>query len=299
MTNKTALVTGGTDGIGKAIAIGLARAGCEVLIVGRDAEKGVRVESDIRRATGNENVHFLRADLGLVGDTNRLAAEVIRRCTTLSYLVHSAGVVKGQRDLTAEGIESNFAINYLGRFALSLGLLPLLTDSALKGQQSRILMVSGAAKNGTVHFEDVNLTERFGTLRAVSQFCQANDLFTLELADRLAKADNPWVTITCLKVGVVKTNIRRQFPTWMKWLVPLIADPLLALSPEEVAVPALRLINSPDFERVTGAYFQFIKRFKAIDVPTTVRDPEQRRRLWQLSEQLVARAVQQTTRATH
>jgi NAD(P)-dependent dehydrogenase (short-subunit alcohol dehydrogenase family) len=82
MMNRTALVTGGTDGIGKAIAIGLARAGCEVIIVGRDAEKGVRVESDIRRATGNENVDFLRADLGLVRDTNHLTAEVIRRCVS-------------------------------------------------------------------------------------------------------------------------------------------------------------------------------------------------------------------------
>jgi NAD(P)-dependent dehydrogenase (short-subunit alcohol dehydrogenase family) len=287
--DKTALVTGGTDGIGKAIAIGLARAGCQVLIVGRDAEKGVRAESDVRRHTSNPSIHFLRADLGLVRDARRLASDVARRCATLSYLVHSAGIVNGRRELTGEGVESNFAVNYLTRFVLTVDLLPLLVRSATPVSRSRILIVSGAAKNGTIHFEDVNLARRFGTIRAVLQFCQANDLFARELAYRLAASHSP-VTVTCLKVGVVKTNIRQQFPRWMQWIVPLVLDPLIGLSPAQVADAAVPLLVDPAFEGVTGALFQFIRTFKAIAVPNTVRNPELRQRLWALSERLAAEA---------
>jgi retinol dehydrogenase-12 len=82
--DKVALVTGGTDGIGKEIAIGLARTRCHVLIVGRDPAKGLNAQSDIRCRTRNTNVHFLRADLGLVRDAQRLAADVTQRFASLS-----------------------------------------------------------------------------------------------------------------------------------------------------------------------------------------------------------------------
>ena len=283
-------MTGGTDGIGRDIAIGLARAGCQVLIVGRDGEKGLHAERDIRRRTSNPRVHFLRADLSLVRDTRRLVSDLAGRCATLSYLVHSAGIVNGRRELTAEGIESNFAVNYLARFVLTEELLPLLARSAMAACRSRILIVSGAAKNGTIHFEDVNLTHRFGAIRAVLQSCQANDLFAHELAHRLTTSGQ-LVTITCLKVGVVKTNIRRRFPPWMQWLVPIVFDPLLGLSPADVADAAVPLLVDPAFEGVNGAFFQFIRTFKPIAVPTTVRNPELRRQLWAFSERLCAQAA--------
>jgi retinol dehydrogenase 14 len=226
-----------------------------------------------------------------VRDAQRLAADVTQRFARLSYLVHSAGIVNGRRDLTVEGIESNFAVNYLSRFVLSTELLPLLLRSASTASKSRVLFVSGAAKNGTIHFDDVNLTKRFGTLRAVMQICQANDLLALELAERIGALDPGGVATACLKVGVVKTGIRRTFPVWMKWVVPIVMDPLLALSPAQVAHEALRLVIDREFEDVIGAFFQFIRRFKAIEVPATVRNPELRARLWEMSERLVIKAT--------
>lgn len=288
MMNETALVTGGTDGIGKAIALGLARSGRRVVVAGRNADKGARVESEIRRSTLNAHVHFIQADLSLAREADRLAAEINRGCSTLSYLVHSAGIVRGRWELTTEGIESNFAVNYVSRFALSLGLLPLLAASGRPGRASRIVIINGAATNGKIHFDDVNLTGRFGTVRAILQSCQANDAFTVEFADRLAQAGEARVTISCLKVGVVRTNIRRHFPGWMKVLVPLVMDPFFALSPHDVARQGLRLLLEPEFEGVTGGLFRFIRRFKAIGLPQTIRDPHMRRHLWQLSERLTS-----------
>src|SRR5579859_1098132 len=118
-SRKNALVTGGTDGVGKEVARGLASAGHRVILVGRDAGKGTRVEREMRETTGNAEVWFLQADLGLVREAVRLAGEIAGRWPELHYLVHSAGVVRGRRELTAEGVESNFAINYLSRFVLT------------------------------------------------------------------------------------------------------------------------------------------------------------------------------------
>src|SRR5260370_17910275 len=125
-SKKNALVTGGTDGVGKEVAYGLARAGHRVVLVGRDADKGARVEREMRETTGNADVQFLQADLSLVREANRLADEIAARWPALHYLVHSAGIVRGRRVLTEEGIESNFAVNYVSRFALTNRLLPLL-----------------------------------------------------------------------------------------------------------------------------------------------------------------------------
>ncbi len=273
-SRKNALVTGGTDGVGKEVARGLALAGHRVILVGRDAGKGTRVEREIRETTDNAEVWFLRADLGLVREAHRLADEIAGRWSELHYLVHSAGVVRGRRELTAEGVESNFAINYLSRFVLTECLLPLLEATGQPGKAARIVLVSGAAQNGAIHFDDVNLTMNFTTLRAVWQFCQANDGFTVELARRLG-VDDPRVTITTLKLGVVKTNIRREFPRWMQWLVPLVFDPLIALTPQEAAKSALWLLLSEDLEGESGALFSMIKKLKRVMPDARARNPHE------------------------
>jgi NAD(P)-dependent dehydrogenase (short-subunit alcohol dehydrogenase family) len=289
LAQPTALVTGGTDGVGKETARGLARSGYRVIVVGRDVGKGSKVESELRATSGNENVDFLSADLGLVREADRLAGEVARRWPALDRLVHCAGIVRGRRELTVEGIESNFAVNYVSRFVLTARLLPPLMAAGRPGKAARVVLVGGAARDGTIQYQDVNLSGRFGTIRAVRQFCQANDVFTVELARRLAEAGaGERVTVTCLKLGVVKTNIRREFPRWMKWLVPLVFDPLLGQSPGEAAASALNLLLDESLEGVTGALFLKIRTLRRIVPGARTSDPRQGRRLWALSESLVA-----------
>jgi len=284
---KTALVTGGTDGIGKEIARGLALKGHEVIIVGRNPEKGARAAQELRRTSGNERVTFLSADLSLMRETSALADQVRRHWPSLHYLVLSAGLVRGRRILTGEGIESNFAVSYLSRFALTSRLLPLLQSTGEPNASARVLIIGGAAGNGRIYFDDVNLTRNFNTLRAVGQFCQANDVFTVELARRLMSADSkPLVTLTSLKFGVVKTNIRKEFPRWMKLLVSLVLDPVLEQTPKQAADSALPLLLSEEFEEVNGALFLKIRRFKRINPGRHVLDPELGMRLWTLSERL-------------
>jgi NAD(P)-dependent dehydrogenase (short-subunit alcohol dehydrogenase family) len=270
-----ALVTGGTGGIGKEIARGLAQRGARVMIVGHDAGNGADA---VRELPGT--VEFLQADLTSMVETERLAREVSRRCDTVHTLVLSAGMVRGRRVLTPEGIESNFALGYLSRFALVGHVQHLLRPAA------RILIVNGAARNGTIHYEDVNLGRRFSTIRVVSQLAAANDVFTLELARR-----RPDLTVLGLKLGPVRTGIRRQFPLWMKILVPLFLDPFVTQPVERIGEAALRLLVSAEFESARGRLFQFIRRFKPVDPGTDTGSPDAGRRLWELSARLVVGAV--------
>lgn len=287
---RVALVTGGTDGIGKAIAHVLASQEISVVVVGSNAVKGAIAVRELRHSSGNEGVEFLQADLSLIRNVDALAAQVVERWPRLHYLVLCAGIMRGQHTLTSEGIEKNFAVNYLGRFAITDALLACLAPGGVADSAARILLVSGAAQNGKIRYEDVNLTGRFGILRCVSQFCEANDVFVLELARRLAEASPPFITATVLKVGVVRTNIRSQFPTWMKLLVPLLMDPFLSRSPEEVAASTRRLLLGPEFEGVTGAMFRHVRRFKELQPGPRTGDPEQGQRLWNLSEQMIRKA---------
>jgi NAD(P)-dependent dehydrogenase (short-subunit alcohol dehydrogenase family) len=284
---KIAVVTGGTDGIGKEIARGLAMRGLRVIIIGRNREKGDQAEEELRGAAGNSHVEFLQADLSLMAEVNRVAAQLEVLLPALHYLVHSAGIVRGRRELTVERIETNLATNYLNRFAFTLPLLPLLAAASRPGEAARVLIVSGAARGGKIHFGDVNLTSNFSTIRAVLQFCRANDLFTVELARRLQDREHaPGVMVSCLKIGVVKTNIRREFPAWMKLLVPLLFDPLLGQTREEAAGAGLHLLLSKDLEGVTGALYQKITKLKRVAPMARGSDRAEALWLWELSERL-------------
>lgn len=290
LDGETALVTGGTDGIGKAIARRLAARGAGVFLVGSNLEKGARAERELRATAGHDRVHFLQADLSLMRDTDRLADDVIARIPKLHRLVLCAGVVRGRRLITPEGVESNFAINYLSRFVLTRRLLPLLQSTGTPGAAARIVVIGGAAMNGKIHYDDINLTRNFGILTMVLQFCQANDLFVIEQVRRLAEnGEQPGVTVTTLKVGVVRTNIRRDFPWWMKVLVTLVFDPLLGQTPEQIAESVMRLVVSPELEGKSGLLFTLIKRFKPVEPGARTMDPRAGQRFWEFSEQLATR----------
>jgi NAD(P)-dependent dehydrogenase (short-subunit alcohol dehydrogenase family) len=288
---RVALVTGGTDGIGKAIAHELASQGLHVVIVGSSADKGAAATRELREASGNDRIEFLEADLSVIRNVDALAAEVSATWPQLHYLVLCAGIMRGRYTRTTDGIETNFAINYLSRFALTEALLPCLVAGGHGGMAARILVIGGAAQNGQIHYENPSLTGKFNILRVVSQFCEANDEFVLEQARRIA-ADHASsnVTVTTLKVGAARTEIRRQFPLWMKLVVPVLVDPFLSSSPKQIAASARRLLLGPEFEGVTGALFRHIKSFKKLQPGSRTGDPAQGRQLWNFSEQLIAQA---------
>jgi len=264
-----------------------------VIIVGRDADKGARAEREIRASSGNSDVHFVRADLSLVREARRLGDEVANRWTSLHYLVLSAGIVRGRRLVTSEGIESNFATNYLSRFALTVRLLSALRAAGRPGQAARIVVIAHPGFEGTIHYDDVNLTTNFSMIRAFKQFHYANDVFAVELARRsVVHGARPSVTISCLHPGPTKTNIDREMPLWMKLMVRLLVHPLFSHTPSVPAAVALRLLLADEFEGESGVLFSVIGKFRRVTLSRNLQDPEQGERLWSFSEALTRSALE-------
>jgi NAD(P)-dependent dehydrogenase (short-subunit alcohol dehydrogenase family) len=292
-SGQTALVTGGTSGVGKAVAQELAQRGAQLIIVGRDARQGAQAEREIRDSSGNREVEFLRADLSLVREAQRVADAAASRYPAIHYLVESAGIVRGRPVLTAEGFESNFATNYLSRFALTVRLLPALQAAGRPGKSARIVLIAHPGFNGRIHYDDVNLTNNFGMIRAFKQFHFANDVFATELMRRLAvPGDRPSVTISCLHPGPTKTTgIDKEMPLWMKLMVRLVVHPLISHNPDVPASAALKLLLSDEYEGDSAALFSAFKKFQRVAPPRNLQDPEQGKRLWAASEGWVRSAL--------
>ena len=152
MTGKSVLVTGGTGGIGKATAIGLAALGARVGITGRDPARTEAAAAGIRATPGSPAVDAFAADMSVQAGVRRLAAQVLDTYPRLDVLVNNAGGFRAHRHVTADGLERTFALNHLAPFLLTSLLLDRLTASA----PARILTVSsGAHARGRIDFDDL------------------------------------------------------------------------------------------------------------------------------------------------
>ena len=183
LKGKTVLVTGATAGIGRETALGVAKLGAQVVIVGRNAEKTRRVCEELRAASGNQAIEFLLADLSLLKEVRKVAAELIARFGVLHVLINNVGAINLQRQVTAEGLELTFAMNHLGLFLLTELLLPALE----KGAPSRIINLSSDAhRSARIDFDDLQAERRYSSFGVYSRSKLMNVLFTRELARRVA-----------------------------------------------------------------------------------------------------------------
>ena len=182
MAGKTVLVTGGSGGIGKATAAGLAAVGARVGIVGRDLARTRAAAADIAATSGNPAVDAFGADMSSQAEVHRLAREVLDAYPRLDVLINNVGGFWATRRVTADGLEHTFAVNHLAGFLLT----DLLHDRLKAGAPARIVTVSsGAQANGKMHFDDLQDERGYSGQRAYNQSKLANVMFTYELARRL------------------------------------------------------------------------------------------------------------------
>lgn len=277
MVGKTALITGGTGGIGKATAIGLARPGARVGIVGRDATRAEAAAADIRAESGNPAVDVFVADMSSQADVRRLAAEVLAAYPRLDVLVNNVGGFWNHRHTTVDRLEHTFAVNHLAPFLLTNLLLERLIASA----PARVVTVSSGAQSlGSIDFDDLQGERSYSGQRAYNQSKLANVMFAYELARRLAGTR---VTATVLHPGVTRTNFAAEDqPKWMELIGP-VGRPFMK-SPARGASTPIYLASSPDVEGVTGRYFANRKP-KASNKASY--DTDAAARLWEVSDGLV------------
>jgi NAD(P)-dependent dehydrogenase (short-subunit alcohol dehydrogenase family) len=248
MAGKSVLVTGGTGGIGKATATGLAALGARVGITGRDLARAGAAAADIRAATGNHSVDIFAADMSAQTGVRRLAVQVLDTYPRLDVLINNVGGFWAHRHVTADGLERTFALNHLAPFLLTSLLLDRLTASA----PARIVTISsGAHAQGRLDFDDLQGERNYSGQRAYSQSKLANVMFTYQLARRL---EGTGVTATAAHPGVVRTSFGTEDqPAHLGFLIR-IARPFMK-TPAQGALTPLYLASSPEAEGITGQYF--------------------------------------------
>lgn len=279
--NRVSLVTGGTGGIGRAVAMRLARGGDRVLFVGRSPERGAEVLAALRRVGRQADHIFLPADLSLLGETARVAEEVARQTDRLNAAVFCAGILSTVPEWTDEGLERNLVLNYLSRYLLVRRLLPLLTD-ALSG---RLVLVSNAGKYAdTLDFDDLQHRRGKPGLPVSGRTQFANDLFAIELADRLRGTT---VEVTCVYPGLTKTEVFGN-AVGLPGIARLLAPGLLRLfgQPPDVAAETPFFLAQDPAGTGTGGRF-YGPGVKEIRIPPRALQLPRRRGLWGLSEELV------------
>ena len=275
MSGKVCLITGGSSGIGKATALGLANKGANVVMVGRDRSRGEAARTEVVEKSGNELVDLMLADLSSQESIRQLAEDFTSRYGRLHVLINNAGVFISKRTVTVDGIETTFAVNHLAPFLLTNLLLDVLEASA----PARIVNVtSSGERSGTINFDDLQWEGRYSGVRAHNQSKLAMILFTYELARRLEETG---VTVNCVHPGVVVTNLGRgssgSFGLLLRLMRPFFS------SPEKGAETSIYLASSPEVEGVSGKYFA--KKAEARSSEQSY-DEAAGRRLWQVSAEL-------------
>jgi NAD(P)-dependent dehydrogenase (short-subunit alcohol dehydrogenase family) len=292
LNGTRAIVTGGSSGIGVETARALAGAGADVTLAVRDPDAGNRTAADIAATTGNLDVHVARLDLA---DQSSVAGFAAAWEGPLHVLVNNAGVMALQHlELTPEGSEMQFAINHLGHFALTVGL----HEALAAGGDARIVSVSSRGHlRSPVVFDDLSFRSRpYDPLVAYGQSKTANILLAVEATRRWA---GDGITANALHPGAIReTNLSRHMDP----------DTVAAMrssgsyrfkTPEQGAATSVLLATSPQLEGVGGRYFEDCNEAPVVEAtPETMTgvasfalDPDDARRLWEVSEQLIAEAT--------
>jgi NAD(P)-dependent dehydrogenase (short-subunit alcohol dehydrogenase family)/MFS family permease len=277
LVDTTVLITGSTDGVGKLVAQRLAAAGATVLLHGRSREKGEAVLAEIRAATGSAKLQYFLADLSSLEEVRRLASQVQERRSALHVLINNAGIGtgrSGQREISRDGYELRFAVNYLAPFLLTHLLLPSILSSA----PARIVNVASAGQV-PLDLADLMLRGDYEGRRAYRQSKLAQIMFTFDLARQLRGTG---VTVNALHPAtLMDTKMVRE--GWRNVMSTV----------EEGADAIVYVASAPDTAAVTGRYFNGKKPGRADE---QAYDASARRQLWDMSTQLTG-LTHQTRRA--
>ena len=278
LNNKTVVISGATNGIGKAAAIELSKENPKLLFTYRNQSLADELLAEIKDISPNTQVQSVYCDFSDQDSIKKCTNEINDLCANIDILINNAGVVNTSYHETGEGIENTFAVNHLGYFLFTNLLL-----QKLKGHdETRIVNVSSAAHSFVkeMQWEDINFKNNFGQgLRSYGQSKLANLLFTRYLAIKLS-TDN--ISVNAIHPGGVNTSLGSQNKAWYSKPLRLILKPFFR-SPLKGAESIIYLATKQD-DGVTGEYFVDSKIHKS---STYSKNLEEAHKLWDLSEKLV------------
>jgi NAD(P)-dependent dehydrogenase (short-subunit alcohol dehydrogenase family) len=249
LDGKVFLLTGATEGIGKAAGKVFAERGATLVVTARNREKGEGVVAEWKSATGNDRIELIVADLSKLGDVRAVAAAFRDKHDRLDVLVNNAGALFTAYQQTVDGFEMTFALNHLSYFLLTHELLDLLERT----EGARVVNTSsGAHQRGQLDLDTV--ARRASRKVGFPAYCDsklANVLFTRVLARRVAGTG---VTVNCFHPGFVRTGFGQNNHDFMGAMIN-VSSWLFARSPEKGAETLVWLATSPDAARYSGQYF--------------------------------------------
>ena len=275
MTGRVCLVTGATDGHGRAVANALAAAGADLVLLGRNPGKCEAVQREIAEATGRKP-DLLVCDLMNRSEVDRAAESFLASGRPLHLLVNNAGLVNLHREVNAEGLEQTFAVNYLSMFQLTLRLFERLKESA----PARIVNISSDTyKIAKLELDNLQLERDYSVSQAYGRSKLAIVHFSLELARRV---EGSGVTVNAVDPGPVASNIAANNPGFLYTVAkPMIRH--LFPSAARAARTCLLIATDPALENSTGGYWRSRKRR---DQPIKNPDAELSAGLWRESVRL-------------
>jgi len=271
--DKIILITGATSGMGEYMATELARQGATVLLHGRSSKSAEQAAAAIRTKSGSDRIRTYHADFGSLHEVRAMVDDITMYETHLDVLINNAGIGGGRpfgkREVSQDGYELRFAVNYLAPYVLTKELLPLLKHSA----PSRTVNVASAGQQ-PIDFSDIMLERSYGQARAYMQSKLAVIMMTFDMADELKS-----VGVTCNALHpatFMNTKMVRQ-----SFIPP-------TSSVKSGAEPTLHLAISPELEGITGQYFDQYSESRAI---AQAYDLQARKQLRELTEILVNRVL--------
>jgi retinol dehydrogenase-12 len=272
MAKPVCLITGATEGVGKATARALAGKGFTVVMAARSLAKAETVKREIAATTGAKDIDIIVGDLGSLTQVRQMAETVQQRHPRLDLLINNAGIMAPERTLTEDGYESSYQVNYLSHFLLT----QLLLDAFKNSEQGRIINLSSSVYSiGKFDPGNLQSERRFSAIGSYA----ASKLFvlmsTIELAERLRGGR---ITVNAVHPGIVNTHMLKSATGIFK-LIALLARPL-AVPPDRGAATSVYLAASPDVAAISGRYFT---NGKPKPVKSTFNTEENRALLWDIS----------------
>jgi NAD(P)-dependent dehydrogenase (short-subunit alcohol dehydrogenase family) len=270
---KAAMITGGTSGIGLAIAKGLLEKQYKVHLIGRTSEKGKAIETALN-AQYPGNAKFIQLDLSNVSEVKIFSKQFLENQSKLDVLANVAGVMEPKREITKEGFEKTFAIGYLSAFVLSTQLAPLLENAP----HGRILNVAGVPSfvfKARVDFEDMEFSANYNSFRTAITTVHAKTVLTEILSKKFASNG---IDVNSFHPGAVRSDLMKNMPWWGLLMGKLLSPFMLTTCKTGIYV-----CSSPEIQGISGKFF---KNKKAINLDFDTRYKE---RLWQETEGMIGR----------
>lgn len=279
LSNKICLITGATAGIGEETAKQLALLNFDIYIVARNKTKCLQTIEQLQAINNKNKYGYFIADFEQLPTVKKCALEIKNKLSQIDVLINNAGAVYAKRELTTEGFEKTFSVNYLAPFLLT----NILLDTIKKSTQGRIVNVaSDSHYYGKINFDDLHYNKNYFVLKAYERAKLANVLFSNHLS-KIMEGTN--VTVNSLHPGRVKSEIGSKNTGLLFTQIWKVVDLITGIPTAEGAKTSVYLASSAEVEKITGAYFDKCKSKKP---SALAQDNQLAEKLWETSKQMLS-----------